>query len=64
MILIHQIYIYQSSSNNSNPPVSTASGWKQINYQTDKGATLFFNTIFSQSGVNLGGSVQWINGDL
>jgi hypothetical protein len=58
------LYFYQSSSNNSNPPIGTASGWKQINYQTDKGAGLFFNSIFYQSNVNLGGCVQWVNGDL
>lgn len=58
------LYFYQSSSNDVNPPVSTASGWKSIDYSTDKGATSFFNSIFVSSDNNLGGSVQWVNGDL
>lgn len=58
------LYFYQSSSNDVNPPVGTASGWKQIEYQTDSGAESFFNNIFDYESIELGGSVQWINGDL
>lgn len=58
------LYFYQSSSNDINPPIATASGWKQINYQIDNGASSFFNNIFNFSNVSLGGSIQWINGDL
>lgn len=58
------LYFYQSSSNDINPPIATASGWKQINYQIDNGACSFFNSIFNLSDVDLGGSIQWINGDL
>jgi hypothetical protein len=57
------LYFYQSSSTSSNPPIATASGWKQINYNVDTGSTSFFNTLFNTT-VGLGGSVQWINGDL
>lgn len=57
------LYFYQSNSTSSNPPVATASGWKQIDYQVDKGATSFFNTLFETSN-ELGGSIQWNNGDL
>lgn len=57
------LYFYQYTSTSVPPPLESASGWKQINYTTDKGATSFFNTIF-QNTSNLGGSVQWVNGDL
>lgn len=57
------LYFYQSSATDSNPPVATASGWKQINYTKDNGVTSFFNNIF-QTNSSLGGSVQWMNGDL
>ena len=58
------LYFYQSSSNSINPPIATASGWKQINYNIDTGANAFFQTIFNISTNNTGGSIQWINGDL
>ena len=58
------LYFYQSSSTSVSPAVDTASGWKQIDYQIDKGSTQFFNSIFSQSNSQLGGSIQWSNGDL
>lgn len=57
------LYFYQSNSTSTNPPIATASGWKQINYLKDNGASGFFNTIFNSTN-NLGGSIQWINGDL
>jgi len=57
------LYFYQSSPTDNNPPIATASGWKEINYLTDTGATSFFNNIFQSTNV-LGGSVQWVNGDL
>lgn len=57
------LYFYQSTSTNTNPPIATASGWKQITYSTDIGAENFFNSIFN-STLELGGSIQWINGDL
>lgn len=58
------LYFYQSSSNNINPPVPTASGWKTITYQTDVGANDFFNNIFGLGLGNLGGSIQWVNCNL
>lgn len=58
------LYFYQSSSNSVNPPVPTASGWKTITYQTDVGANDFFNNIFGLGSGNLGGSIQWVNGNL
>ena len=57
------LYFYQSNSTSSNPPIATASGWKQINYSVDTGAGNFFNTIFNSTN-ELGGSLAWINGDL
>lgn len=57
------LYFYQYTSTSVPPPLSSASGWKQINYQIDNGATSFFNSIFQNTG-NLGGSIQWVNGDL
>lgn len=56
------LYFYQSSSTSS-PPIVTASGWKQIDYTVDNGATNFFNTLFNSTN-DLGGSLQWNNGDL
>jgi hypothetical protein len=58
------LYFYQSTSTDSNTPVPTASGWKQINYTIDNGATMFFNTLFNVSNMDLGGSLQWNNGEL
>lgn len=57
------LYFYQSNSTSLNSPIPTASGWKQINYLEDEGATKFFNTIFNSSN-QLGGSLQWNNGEL
>ncbi len=57
------LYFYQSNSTSSNPPIATASGWKQIDYQTDNGSQPFFNKLFNSS-TDLGGSLQWNNGDL
>lgn len=58
------LYFYQSTSTSASPPVATASGWKTINYTTDKGATDFYNGLFSQNNVGLGGTLQWVNGTL
>jgi len=57
------LYFYQYTSTSVPLPLSSASGWKQIYYLTDTGATSFFNAIF-QNNSELGGSIQWSNGDL
>jgi hypothetical protein len=57
------IYFYQSNGTSSSPPVSTPSGWKQINYTKDSGANDFFKYVFS-SDQDCGGSIGWINGIL
>lgn len=57
------LYFYQSNSTSSSPPIAGASGWKQIDYTVDNGATNFFNTLFNSTN-DLGGSLQWNNGDL
>lgn len=57
------LYFYQSNSTSSSPPIATASGWKQIDYLEDNGATNFFNTLFNSTN-DLGGSLQWNNGNL
>lgn len=57
------LYFYQSNSTSASPPIATASGWKQIDYIVDNGATNFFNTLFNSEN-NLGGTLQWNNGDL
>lgn len=57
------LYFYQSNSTSTSPQIATASGWKQIDYNVDNGATNFFNTLFNSTN-NLGGSLQWNNGDL
>ncbi len=58
------LYFYQSSSTDSNLPIATASGWKQIDYIMDNGATMFFNNLFDVSNIELGGTLQWNNGEL
>ena len=57
------LYFYQSNSTSTSSPIATASGWKQIDYTIDNGANNFFNTLFNSTN-NLGGSLQWNNGDL
>lgn len=60
------LYYYQSVGNNA--PITKEggrpSGTEIIPYKVDSGANPFFNAIFGKSGVNTGGSIQWVNGAL
>lgn len=59
------LYYYQSTGNDTNPPTATASGWITIPYTNDTGATQFFNSIFgTPSSSTLGGYMQWVNGSV
>ena len=50
---LENLYFYQSNSISVSPPIAGASGWKQIDYAVDNGATNFFNTLFNSTN-NLG----------
>jgi hypothetical protein len=58
------LYYYQYSSNNTNPPTEDVSGWITIPYTKDTGAVSFFNSIFGIEQPDIGGYIQWIDGTL
>ena len=62
--LYPNLYWYQASGNNVNPPSESASGWITIPYNKDTGVVNFFNSIFGQTVTSLGGYIQWIDGTL
>ena len=60
------LYFYQSVGNNAPITISDglASGIYTIDYSIDNGAIGFYNTIFGSTSELLGGSIQWINGNI
>ena len=59
------LYFYQSSDNNINPPANLPSGYIPIEYTVDEGVKSFFNTIMnSNNNEDIGGNIQWVNGNL
>jgi len=59
------LYFYQTTDNNINPPQNAPSGNIPINYQFDNGVKSFFNTILlTNNDDDIGGNIQWVNGNL
>jgi hypothetical protein len=58
------LFYYQSSPNNVNPPVQTSVITNTVNYTVDTGIVDFFNIVFSTSNFTLGGYISWVNGTL
>jgi len=60
------LYLYQTSSSSTTPVTESASGWRDIPYNTDNGTISFFNSIFETTiyQPELGGYAQWVDGTL
>ena len=59
------LYFYQTTDNNINPPQNAPSGYIPINYQFDNGVKSFFNTILlANNDDDIGGNIQLVNGNL
>ncbi len=58
------LYFYQSTGNDTNPVVESASGSVTLPYDCDEGVVGFFNSLFGLNETHLGGYAQWVNGTI